>query len=103
MKYLIKRKKNIEFKNKNIKFKKINNDKIIDTFEMEKNYDFNKKDLQYSWADEDYITNFTKKSESGNIIYLVCTKRGYNSKDCNGKAKYNKKIGIVTIYAKCNK
>ena len=29
---------------------------------MEKNYDFNKKDLQYSWADEDYITNVTKKS-----------------------------------------
>lgn len=49
----------------------------------------------------DFITKFTKKSESGNIVYLTCSKRGNNSKNCPGKAKFNRKSGLVEIYKEC--
>ena len=57
--------------------------------------------MQYSWPEEEFITQYTKKSEYGNIIYLACSKRGVNGKDCNGKAKFDRKTGIVIIYEKC--
>lgn len=33
---------------------------------------------------------------------MVCTKRGNQSKDCPGKAKYEKESGKIYIYQKCN-
>ena len=51
----------------------------------------------------DFITEFQKKSETGNIVYLTCSKRGHNSQNCKGKAKYNKNTGKVEIYEQCKK
>ena len=87
---------------KNTKFKKIEQEKIIDEFLIDKNFDFNKNNIQYSWEDEEFITNYTKKSEYGNLIYLVCTKRGVNGKDCKGKAKFDRKTGKIAIYERIN-
>ena len=69
---------------------------------MDNNFDFNKNNIQYSWLDEEYITTFTKKSESGNLVYLVCSKRGTNGNACPGKAKFDRKKGIFMIYKKFN-
>ena len=42
-----------------------------------------------------------KKKESAKTIYLVCSKRGINSKICPEKAKFDKSTGRVDIYKKC--
>ena len=47
----------------------------MNIFSIEKKFDFNKYDLEYSWIDKDYILYYTKKSETGNLVYLVCSKR----------------------------
>ena len=49
----------------------------------------------------DILTIFNKKYEKGNIVYLVCSKRGTNSDKWRGKAKYYKKTGEIIIYNKC--
>ena len=49
----------------------------------------------------DFITKFQKKNQSGNLVYLVCSKRGKNSQNCKGKAKYYIKTGVLQIYEKC--
>ena len=41
-----------------------------------------------------------QKKESGNIVYLVCTKRGNKSNKYPGKAKHKKKEGKLIIYSK---
>ena len=35
--------------------------KIIDSFEIDKKFNFDKYNLNYSWENEDFITEFTKK------------------------------------------
>ena len=96
----MKLKKNYKEKPKhNKKFNDKNN--IIEELEIDKNFDFNKYNYIYSWKNEDYITEYTKKRESGNNIYLVCSKRGKDSKNCLGKAKFNRLTGKLTIYSKC--
>ena len=95
---------NKNFKNKDKtynKFIKKVQQNIVDEFLIRKKFDFNKYNLNYCWKDEDFTTIFTKKYEQGNIIYLVCNKRGYNSKKFQGKLKYNKETGKVFIYSKC--
>lgn len=47
----------------------------MNIFSIEKKFDFNKYNLEYSWIDKDYILYYTKKSETGNLVYLVCSKR----------------------------
>lgn len=81
---------------------KITEEKIIDTFNIGKNYDFNKYNIIYSWLEKEYITTYTKKKESSISIFLVCSKRGSIINPCNGKAKYNKETGEVIIYKKCD-
>lgn len=49
----------------------------------------------------DFIMDFSKKSETGNIVYLTCSKRGHNSQNWKGKAKYYKNTGKVKIYEQC--
>ena len=46
--------------------------------------------------------NLQKKSESKNLVYLVCSKRGYNNDKCKGKAKFSRNNGKVIIYENCN-
>jgi len=95
-------KKNINKSNKkDKKFKKIKNKNIIDKFTIEKNYNFSKYNINYSWLNEEYITEFTRKKESNKWIYLVCTKRGRIKNPCPGKAKYEKATGIIYVYEKC--
>ena len=50
---------------------------------------------------ENYITEYSKKNETENIIYLLCKKRGNKGDLCPGKAKYEKKTGKFIIYKKC--
>ena len=83
------------------KFSNKTKDNIIDTITISKNFNFDNFNLSYSWKDMDFITNFTKKIERGNIIYLVCTKRGNKNEKCKGKAKFDRKTGKVVIYNKC--
>ena len=80
---------------------KIQKDNIIDTFKINKDFNFDENDIQYLWEEEEFITIYKKKSESKNLVYLVCSKRGYNNDKCKGKAKFNRKDGTVTIYEKC--
>jgi hypothetical protein len=42
------------------------------------------------------------KKRNQKKIYLACTKRGNNGKQCPGKAKFIKNSGEVIIYGKCN-
>ena len=83
------------------KLKNVVDTKEIDRFYIEKNLDFSKNNLLYSWEEMEFITEFNKKYEKGNIVYLACSKRGTNSDTCKGKAKYNKKSGLVQIYEYC--
>lgn len=69
---------------------------------MNKDFNFDKYNLNYSWDEEEYITEFTKKKETDNYIYLVCTKRGPKGYKCPGKAKFDKKNFTVYIYEKCD-
>ena len=48
----------------------------------------------------EFITNFTKKIERGNIKYLVCTKHGNKNEKFKGKTKFDHKTGKVIIYNK---
>ena len=48
----------------------------------------------------EFITNFTKKIERGNIIYLICTKHGNKNEKLKGKTKFDGKTGKVIIYFK---
>ena len=82
--------------------KKINTDIAIDTFYINKDFNFDKNDIQYYWEKEEFITIYKKKSESKNLVYLVCSKRGYNNDKCKGKAKFSRNNGKVIIYEKCN-
>ena len=49
---------------------------------------------------ENYITEYSKKNETENIIYLHCKKRGNKGDLCPGKAKYEKKTRKFIIYKK---
>ena len=91
---------NKKIKEKN-KFKRIKKENIIDTIQLSKNFDFDKNNYIYLWEGENFQTTYTKKNEYGNLIYLVCSKRGYSSNICPGKAKYNKETGKLIIYEKC--
>ena len=51
---------------------------------------------------EDYITEYSKKYEIDNNIYLHCTKRGNSGNACPGKAKLEKETEKIIIYEKCN-
>ena len=73
----------------------------IDELNIGKNKEFTKTDVSYSWRDMDFITKFTKKSQTANNVYLTCSKRGINNQKCRRKAKYNIKTGILQIYEKC--
>ena len=73
----------------------------IDELNIGKNKEFTKTDVSYSWRDMDFITKFTKKSQTANNVYLTCSKRGVNNQKCRGKGKYNIKTGILQIYEKC--
>lgn len=107
---IIKKKKKIKLDKKNniinekikINYKKIDDNKILDQFPLDKKFDFNKNNIIYSWKDEEFLTTFNRKSESGNLVYLVCSKRGYDGKACKGKAKFDRNKGIVYIYDKCD-
>lgn len=65
--------KNSINKNKNL-FKKINIENKIDEFLINKNFDFDKNNIQYSWDNENYITEYAQKRKSKKFIYLQCTK-----------------------------
>ena len=71
-------KKNYNKKNNIInninKKKKINNENILDQIDIDKEFDFNKFNYNYSWKDEDFITIFTKKYETKNNVYLFVIK-----------------------------
>ena len=67
----------------------------IDIFFIDKNLYFSEINLLYSWEEMEFITEFNKKYEKRNIVYLACSKRGTNRDICRGKAKYNKKSGLV--------
>ena len=82
------------------KFKRINKKDIIDTIELNKNYNFDKNNYIYTWKEANFSTTFIKKTESKNTIYLVCNKRGYSSNICPGKEKFNKDTGELSIYEK---
>ena len=56
--------------------------------------------MKYSWENEDYKTEYSKKNETETIIYLHCTKRGTSGNICPGKAKFEKNSGKVLIYEK---
>jgi len=101
---IIKEKKEIRKNKKNISinFSKIEENKTIDSFKIDKNFDFEKYNVKYSWDDEDFITEFTKKSQTKSTIYLVCSKRGNQSKNFPGKAKFIKNTGRFIIYEKKN-
>ena len=59
-KTLKKKRKNMN--NKSIKnIKKTSTEEIIEYFIIDKSFDFAKYNLNYSWKDEDFITQFTKK------------------------------------------
>ena len=70
----------------------------IDIFFIDKNLYFSEINLLYSWEEMEFITEFNKKYEKSNIVYLACSKRGTNSDICRDKVKYNKKSGLVQIY-----
>jgi hypothetical protein len=53
------------------------------------------------WDDEEYIIYFTKKFETNNNVFLVCTKRGSKNHKWPGKPKYVKETGMLNIYEKC--
>ena len=93
--------KNSINKNKNL-FKSINIENKIDEFLINKNFDFDKNNIQYSWDNENYITEYAQKRKSKKFIYLQCTKRGSNGKNCSGKAKFLKEEGKIIIYEKCD-
>lgn len=99
---IIKYQKKINKSNKKEKkFKKIKSKNIIDKFTIEKNYNFSKYNINYSWLNEEYITEFTRKKESNKWVYLVCTKRGSKKNPCPGKAKFEKETGVIYVYEKC--
>ena len=74
----------------------------MDTIIINKDFNFDDYDIKYIWEEEEFITIYKKKSESKNIVYLVCSKRGYNNEKCKGKAKLNRKDGKLIMYEKCN-
>ncbi len=76
--------------------------KLIDEFQINKNFDFDKNNIQYFWDDENYITEYAQKRKTNKYIYLQCTKRGSNGKNCSGKAKFSKETGKILIYEKCD-
>lgn len=49
---------------KNNQIKNITEEKIIESFNIGKNYDFNKYNLIYSWLEEEFITTYTKKKKA---------------------------------------
>ena len=63
-------------KNKNNKtekkytFNKIKKEQIIDEFTIKKDFDFDKNNIQYSWEEENYITEYALKRNTNNYIYL---------------------------------
>ena len=66
--------------------KNIKEEDIIDTLYIGKFYDFIKFNIKYSWEDENYLTEFTKKI-SDKYIYLVCKRAAIKAK--NARAKQN--------------
>ena len=44
----------------------------------------------------------SKKNETNNVIYLVCTIRRRKENNCPDKAKFIKNTGEIQIYEKCN-
>lgn len=69
---------------------------------MNRTFDFNKFNFKYYWNDEEeFYTEFTKKTETKNTIFLVLAKRGNLDKGCTGKAKFIKESGELLINEKC--
>ena len=65
-----------------------------------KNYDFNKFNIKYSWEEENYITEFTKKRKV-KIIFIWYAPKGEIKVTYARKTKNNKTTGIISIYEKC--
>lgn len=81
-------------KNRNKTIKKINKIKkesIIDTINIDQNFNFNRYNYIYTLEKENIITEYTKKHETNKTIYLVCKKRGNNRKNVLGRQNMKKK------------
>ena len=76
-------------------------EKIIEKIKIDKNFDFNKYNYSHSNIEDNFITEYTKKTETKTTIYLVCSIRGRKSGNCSGKARFNKLTNELEIYEKC--
>ena len=91
---------NINFNNRKNKSKR-KNKKNKNFFTNSTDIENKQKFINYSWENENFITEYAKK-EKLKKIYLACTKSRNNGKYCPGKAKFIKNSGEVIIYEKCN-